>query len=148
MDTGIKNFAAMRSPVQPELDVKRQALVDKLASNGNPGAVNPANAVSKTASVTGVQGNESLEEGEKTRLDHSDLDAMVTQINAALQNERRSIQFDVDKDSGRTVIKVIDAKSGEQIKQIPAEEVLRISRQLAEQLDQDDVTGMLVQGRV
>ncbi|MGD7037401.1 flagellar protein FlaG [Methylotuvimicrobium buryatense] len=126
--------------------MKKNPLIDK--ATGNPVIASSVDTVSKNAPASGVLSNVHTEKDEKSQLDQRDLDDMVTQINTALQNERRSIQFNVDEDSGRTVIKIIDAKSGDQIKQIPAEELLRISRQMAEQLDQDDITGMLVQGRV
>ena len=43
---------------------------------------------------------------------------------------RRNLQFSVDEDSGRTVIKVVDTDSEEVIRQIPPEEILNISRSL------------------
>ncbi|GAB4260421.1 MAG: flagellar protein FlaG [Methylomicrobium sp.] len=146
MDTGIKNLSPMMGPVQPELNLKKQPLIEKAV--GNPVAAESVNAVSKNTSASGVSDNARAEKAEENQLDQRNLDEMVTQINAVLQNERRSIQFNVDEDSGRTVIKIIDMKSGDQIKQIPAEEILRISRQLAEQTNQDGISGMLVQGKV
>lgn len=47
-----------------------------------------------------------------------------------IQNQRRSLQFSVDAASGRTVIRVLDAQTQETIRQIPAEEVLNLSRWL------------------
>jgi flagellar protein FlaG len=47
-----------------------------------------------------------------------------------IQSQRRSLQFSVDAASGRTVIRVLDAQTQETIRQIPAEEVLNLSRWL------------------
>ena len=44
----------------------------------------------------------------------------------------RSLQFQVDQDSGRDVIKVLDKNSGELIKQYPSEEVLSLVSKLSE----------------
>lgn len=40
------------------------------------------------------------------------------------------LQFSVDQDSGRTIIKVTDPSTDELIRQIPAEEVLRLNKEL------------------
>ncbi len=40
------------------------------------------------------------------------------------------LQFSVDRDSGRTIIKVTDPATNEIIRQIPAEEVLRLNKEL------------------
>ncbi len=46
---------------------------------------------------------------------------------------KRELQFSVDKDSGRMVVKVVDTKSGETIRQMPSEEVLRLQQALEKQ---------------
>jgi len=40
----------------------------------------------------------------------------------------RNLQFSIDKDTGETVVKVVDATSGETIRQIPSEEMLAIAK--------------------
>lgn len=55
-------------------------------------------------------------------------------VNAAASD----LQFSVDKDSGATMVKVIDAKTKEVIRQIPGEEVLAIRRAL------DKMKGLLL----
>lgn len=52
---------------------------------------------------------------------------------AARTSVNRELRFSIDKDSGRTVVKVVDADSGETIRQLPPEEVLRLHEQLNEQ---------------
>jgi flagellar protein FlaG len=52
---------------------------------------------------------------------------------AARSSVNRELRFSIDKDSGRTVVKVVDADSGETIRQLPPEEVLRLHEQLNEQ---------------
>jgi flagellar protein FlaG len=43
----------------------------------------------------------------------------------------KGLEFSVDKDSGRDVIKVIDKNSGDLIKQYPSEEVLDLVAKLS-----------------
>lgn len=52
-----------------------------------------------------------------------------------------SIQFSIDEDSGRTVVKVVDLQTQEVIKQIPSEEALNLAKAL------DKLQGLLIQGK-
>lgn len=91
--------------------------------------------------------NKPVEESEKGRIEQS-LAESVKNINTAFTNTQRTIQFNLDEESGRTVIKVVDTESGDEIKQIPSEEMLAISRRLAEHLNQQEVVGMLLKKEV
>jgi flagellar protein FlaG len=55
-------------------------------------------------------------------------------VEALFQTVRRSLQFKDDPTSGRMVVSVIDAESGEVIRQIPPEQMLRMAANL-EQLN-------------
>jgi flagellar protein FlaG len=59
------------------------------------------------------------------------LRAVVKQIESFLKGNERSLSFSVDETTGRTVISVRDAASGDLIRQIPGEDALRIARALA-----------------
>lgn len=62
------------------------------------------------------------------------LDIAVSNINDFVQNIQRSIHFSIAEDSGRTIIKVYDAVTDELIREIPSEELQRISKAIEEQL--------------
>ena len=53
-------------------------------------------------------------------------------IQEFVQSVRRSINFAVDDGSGRIVVKVTDAGSGDVIRQIPSEEALKLAENLSE----------------
>lgn len=59
-----------------------------------------------------------------------DLEAATAQIERFVRSSGRSLQFRVDDDSGRVVVSVRDADTGELIRQIPSEAALRIARAL------------------
>ncbi|WP_018277056.1 flagellar protein FlaG [Teredinibacter turnerae] len=61
-----------------------------------------------------------------------DLNKMVATINDYVQTIHRDLQFTVDEDLERTVIKVVDGDSGELIRQIPEEVFLELARKLKE----------------
>ncbi|WP_320822706.1 flagellar protein FlaG [Reinekea sp.] len=62
------------------------------------------------------------------------LNKAVTQLNDYVQSTERKLEFQVDNDSGQTVVKVYDKISEELIRQIPNEEALT----LAQRLNQDE----------
>ena len=65
-------------------------------------------------------------------MDSEKLDAAVRELNEHIQAVQRELHFSVDKDSGQTVIKVMDLSTQEVIRQIPNEEALSFARKLDE----------------
>ncbi|WP_354683135.1 flagellar protein FlaG [Cupriavidus necator] len=55
------------------------------------------------------------------------LDAALERLTEALRTASVSVQFEIDSGSHRIITKVMDKASGEVIRQIPTEELLRIS---------------------
>lgn len=64
-----------------------------------------------------------------------DMQAAVAQMKDFAQVMSRQLQFDVDEDSGRTVVRVLDKDSGDVIRQIPSEEVLALASQMKEMME-------------
>ncbi len=58
--------------------------------------------------------------------------AVVEQIDSYLKAASRELQFQVDDESGEIIVRVRDPATGEVIRQIPGEEVLRMARALQE----------------
>jgi flagellar protein FlaG len=54
----------------------------------------------------------------------------IEQIQDFLDDSQRQLQFQVDENSGRTVVRVVDPGSGEVIRQFPSEELLQIAATL------------------
>ena len=68
---------------------------------------------------------------------------VVEQLNKHAQAVNRDLFFSVDEDSGKTVIKVVNADTAELVRQIPSEEVLRLSETIRESIE--TTTGVIVQ---
>ena len=68
----------------------------------------------------------------KKEIDEAELSQAVKQINDFVQDIQRDLEFSVDDDTGRTVIRVFDSKTDELIRQIPNEEVLELAKNLKE----------------
>ncbi len=60
------------------------------------------------------------------------LDAAFERLTDALRNASVSVQFEIDSTSHRVITKVMDKSSGEVIRQIPTEELVRISDAMTE----------------
>lgn len=103
-----------------------------------------ANTIRQTDSVPA--GNDLPASEENQPVNEQQLREVVEQLNDHVQAINRDLHFSVDDDSGKTIIKVTNSETEELIRQIPSEEVLRISRNLAEQFD--DATGLLFQTSV
>ncbi|MGH8439529.1 MAG: flagellar protein FlaG [Pseudomonas sp.] len=66
----------------------------------------------------------------------------VKDIEKFLASNRRNLEFSTDEESGRIVVKVIASETGELVRQIPSEEVLRIAHSLS------DVNSLLFDAKV
>lgn len=78
---------------------------------------------------------------ESVEVDRQALQEAVSSLNEHLQQIQRNLLFSVDESSGKTIVKVVNASTDEVIRQIPTEEVLRISHNIQEQLD--DISGLI-----
>ena len=73
------------------------------------------------------------------------LDDAVKQLNSYVQSINRNLEFNIDNDSGQTVVKVIDSETDELIRQIPNEEALYIAKQLDDVSDDNSqASGLLL----
>jgi flagellar protein FlaG len=56
--------------------------------------------------------------------------AALAEVNQTLRMASIGVQFEFDKEADTMIVKVVDVDSGELIRQMPSEEVVRISRAL------------------
>ena len=64
----------------------------------------------------------------------SDSERTIEELNALMERLQTNLVFSVDEATRRVVIKVVDANSGEVIRQIPPEETLRIASHISKLL--------------
>jgi len=116
-------------------DYNIQSIQPALRTQADVQAPKPQPVQALSASST--QRNGSAASGEvlpsraaKTPEDPRQLESAVSKISEFVQNFQRDLTFSVDKDSGRIVIKVIDSKTKDVIRQIPSEVALRLAKNL------------------
>ncbi|MBV2235520.1 MAG: flagellar protein FlaG, partial [Sterolibacterium sp.] len=64
--------------------------------------------------------------------DSERLEEATRQVAEAVQSRASNLVFSLDDDSGRTVVKIIDAQTDELIRQIPSEEILALAKAIEE----------------
>ena len=80
--------------------------------------------------VAAASGQQMPSDQAEERASMQQVESAVSKISDFVQNFQRDLQFSVDKDSDRLVVKVVDSETQEVIRQIPSEEMLRIARSL------------------
>lgn len=71
-------------------------------------------------------------------VDTKQLEAAVKQVQDVTQTLANELRFNIDKDTDKTVVKIVDSATGELIRQIPSEEMLAIAKAL------DHIQGLLI----
>jgi flagellar protein FlaG len=85
----------------------------------------------------------------RTEISRRELDEAIEVLNTAAVIESRSLSFSIDDLSGREVIKVVDLKSSEVLRQIPSEELLKVAQDIRRLQDEMGQTiGLLVDNKV
>ncbi|MBD1556035.1 flagellar biosynthesis protein FlaG [Vibrio sp. S9_S30] len=68
---------------------------------------------------------------ERTKINAAELEKRIDEVNDFISSLNKGLSFKFDDESGRRVVTVFDADTGDIIKQIPSEEMLEILRRLA-----------------
>lgn len=109
-----------------------QRTVDSAQSNVAP--VNTPSTQAPVQTVNAVQQAAAPPSAEQVK-------QAVHEINKSMQSHARGLEFSVDDESDRTIVKVVDTNTKDVIRQIPSEEALAISKAL------DQVIGNLVRDK-
>lgn len=107
----------------------------RLASDGAPAAVvaTPLNVQTQSGvslelpqtAVTQVAEQQPVAEQQATA---EQLQDVVDHINKALKQSNKNLEFMIDADTKRSIVKLVDSETGDVIRQFPSEEALAISR--------------------
>lgn len=82
---------------------------------------------------------QSEEEKQTFQFSREDLLTAAQAANEFISHVNDNLQFSVDDDTGKTIIKVVDSTTNEVIKQIPSEEMIAIAKAM------DKLKGLLIQ---
>ena len=85
-------------------------------------------ALAKPVAATALESKNGSKDDAQSEL--KDVKQAVSEINKAMQFMSRELEFSVDTDSNRTIVKVIDQQTREVIRQMPTKEALEIGKAL------------------
>ena len=97
--------------------------IDKSYTSADTAPVRATASRSTNGAVTAQQN-----EQEPSR---AQLDQAVSELNQSSQIKTQGLEFSVDEDSRRTVVKVIDQETKEVLRQIPTKEALALAKTFA-----------------
>lgn len=115
----------------------RQPLAERITSGNGAESVNGAAKTNAKSSATKTDSAKAVERNEETQ-SPAKLKEAVENINKSLKALSQDLEFSIDQDSNRTVVKVVDQSTKEVIRQIPSDEALEIAKAL------DTVKGLLI----
>ncbi|NDI86644.1 flagellar protein FlaG [Undibacterium crateris] len=100
--------------------------------------VNISSDAQRVGNTNGLSGTTNAKTESGTAPDLSQVTKAVADINKSIQSLSQDLQFSVDKDSDKVVVKIIDQQTKQVLRQIPSEEALEISKSL------DKLQGLLI----
>lgn len=137
------------SVIQSGLDISSTNSTSEYTKKHDSGhnvalAKNIANNIAQNTNVTQQEAVDKNDDKSvvKQPLTLEQLEKVAQQLQDFVGEMNRGLEFTVDKDSGRDVIKVIDKSSGDLVKQYPSEEVLTLVAKLS------DMVGGFVDAKV
>lgn len=95
------------------------------------GAAAPSAAVPAVNSPAVTTGSKDSSSSSSSDSDSKKLKQAVQDIQKFVQSIKRNLEFSIDQTSGRVVVKVIATDTGEVVRQIPTEEVLKLADSLS-----------------
>jgi flagellar protein FlaG len=119
-------------PVKPQKNQRSDQQFLSEFTDSNQGAENKVSGVKKVEDIQDLHQASKKSTEEKEVMTVPQLEKVAKQLQEFIGTMNRGLEFIVDEDSGRDVIKVIDKNSGDVIKQYPSEEVLSLVSKLSE----------------
>lgn len=141
IDVGPLNNNSNRPLVSTSVETNRTTQPASEADNVVPLSARPVNAVVATEATDS--------EAQQAEVAPEQLEEAVASVNEFVQSFSRSLQFNIDDNSGDTVVRVVDQETNEVVRQIPSEEILAISQRIQDLNEQlSDTTGVILSTQV
>lgn len=132
------------------LNVTNPLINERTATTAEKQVVQEVNFEKSQASQTVQNESEKIEQKRavdkevKKEQEQEAIEEVASKLQDFVNLIDKKLQFSVDEDSGRQVVRVTDKLSGDVIRQIPSEEVLRLARNLSELAETANRSGKLI----
>lgn len=140
---GIQGNASLRSPNESSAQKKIEPLPESKGENTEsaPRSEEKDNTNGNALPLAETN-NKLVAKEEAAKQDEKKLKSTLLDVNAHMQNIQRDLEFEVDKESNQTIVRVVDRQSGEVVRQIPAEVFIRMAERM------EEMDGLLMSERV
>lgn len=109
-----------------------QSLSANSSKTAAPASTAEANQA-RPAEAAKVDGSAARNRSERIENQRESLQQAVTQLNDYVQSIQRDLQFEIDDETGDTIVRVLDKETQEVVRQIPDEVAVRLAQNLQEQ---------------
>ena len=116
----------------------RPANMPKATPSGSPLVDALQTQLAKQSEAIAVQTEQSVAQTQKAEATRAQVEEAAKAVNDFLKPINNSLQFQLDEDTGQTVVKVIDTATKDVIRQFPSEEMLSIAKAI------DKMKGLLI----
>lgn len=143
----VSSLSSADSTATRNLAQERQAESERVASSEADNGVNTSSQQLSAEVQENFTPADNIE-GEQ-RPESIELEEASREIEQFLQSQNRNLAFSVDQSTERSVVTVTEADSGDVIRQIPSEEILRLAERLRDlQTDVGSSVGVLFNNQV
>lgn len=143
----VSSLSSADSSATRNLAQERQAESERVASSEADNGVNTSSQQLSAEVQENFTPADNIE-GEQ-RPESIELEEASREIEQFLQSQNRNLAFSVDQSTERSVVTVTEADSGDVIRQIPSEEILRLAERLRDlQTDVGSSVGVLFNNQV
>lgn len=107
-----------------------------VASHGNAGSpvvavsAPPTGSARSEQTATPAVADTQAADAHAAQPTNAQIQNAVDKANQAMRQANTGVEFSIDKDTKRSLIKVVDTKTGETIKQFPSKEMIAISQSI------------------
>ena len=115
---------------EPRMNMMDKVTVTTSSSADSARSQTVNSSVTKVQPVVASGKDVPLQPREVVEVDRERVQDAVSRINDYVQQTERTLDFQLDEDSGKTVIRVYDRQSDELIRQIPSELALELAQKL------------------
>lgn len=115
-----------------------QGLAPRAASPETPAVDARPAKLAQQAGAAQIQKEESVSQATKLEVTREQVEKAAKEVNDFLKPINNSLQFQLDDDTGKTIVKVIDVATKDVIRQFPSEEMLSIAKAI------DKMKGLLL----
>ena len=95
-----------------------------------PAAAPLQSTVTRLAGAPGLAQADTLQADNNPKPTTAQLQSAVEAINKTLKQSSRNLEFSVDTDTKKLMVKLIDTETGDVLRQFPSEEMMAISRSI------------------